>query len=127
MAVKPVPADVDAYIAAARSEARPTLTAVRGLIRATVPDAAEGISYGVPFYKHHGQLAGFSAYKQHVSFGIAGGALDAGDRELLEQGGYKTGARTVQIRFGQQVPAEVLGRILRVRAAELEAARLSPG
>ena len=123
----PVPADVDAYIAAARSEARPTLTALRELIHATVPDAVEGISYGVPFYQHHGQLAGFAAYSRHVSFGPAGEPLDPGDRELLERGGYKTGTRTVQIPFGRDVPVEVLARIMRARASELEAASVSRG
>jgi uncharacterized protein YdhG (YjbR/CyaY superfamily) len=123
MAAKPVPADVDAYIAAASSEARPTLTALRRLIRATVPDATEGISYGVPFYQRHGQLAGFAAYRRHVSFGPAGDPLAPADRELLEQGGYKTGTQTVQIRFDQEVPASVIERLLRVRAAELEAGR----
>jgi len=89
--------DVDAYIVGANPDARPHLEAVRKVILATIPGVEEGISYGVPFYKYHGQLAGFAVYKNHVSFGVSAGGLQPGDREALERKGYKTGTRTVQI------------------------------
>jgi uncharacterized protein len=75
----------------------------------------------VPFYRYHGALAGFSAYKKHVSFGSGGSDLPGKDRELLEKNGYKTGKKTIQIRFDQEVPAAAIGRILEAQARTNEA------
>ena len=101
-----------------RTSRRRTPTPVRSsrsfaLIRSIVPDVEEGISYGVPFYKHHGEFGGFAAYKGHVSFGFGSDVLEAEDRAALEAGGYKLGKGTMQIRFDQDVPAPRNRQILR--------------
>lgn len=114
--------DVDAYIASADVAARPKLEELRDLVRATLPDAEEGISWGVPFYKHDGPVGGFAAYKQHVSFGL-NEVIDADDREKLEAQGYKTGKKTVQIAFDQAVPTATLEKMLEAQAKANEAAR----
>ena len=75
------PKDVDSYIANSASEARPILEELRKVIKSTVPDVEEGISWGVPFYRYHGALAGFAAYKNHVSFGVGADVLQGNDRE----------------------------------------------
>ena len=112
--------DIDSYIAGANPEARPTLEELRKVIKAAVPEAEEGISWGVPFYKYRGLLAGFAAFKNHVSFGLAF-VLDSNDREALEKQGYATGEKTVQIRFDQKVPAAVIKQILKAKAKLNEA------
>jgi uncharacterized protein YdhG (YjbR/CyaY superfamily) len=104
--------NVDQYIANAEAEARPTLKKLRELVITTVPEAEESISWGVPFYKYHGLLAGFSAFTSHASFGLAF-ALAEDIRKVLEEKGYKTGSKTVQIRFDQKVPAREIKQILR--------------
>lgn len=107
--------DVDSFIAHSAVESRQHLTKLREIIKLTVPDANESISWGVPFYKYHGLLAGFVALKHHVDFGLAF-ALDDKDREILEKKGYKTGKKTVQIRFEQKVPDKEIKQILKMRA-----------
>ena len=114
--------DVDSYIAGSGREARPKLKEIRKIIRSAVPKAEEGISWGVPFYKYRGLLAGFAAFEKHVSFGFAF-ALRGKDRKTLEEKGYKTGKKTVQIRFDQKAPAAVIKRILREKAKMNEARR----
>jgi uncharacterized protein YdhG (YjbR/CyaY superfamily) len=114
------PTDVDDYIANADPEARSTLERLRELVRVTIPDAEERISYGVPFYKYHGELAGFAAYRKHVSFGGAAD-LDGEERTRLEAEGYATGKKTVRIGFDQEVPAAAIERILRAQAKLNEA------
>jgi uncharacterized protein len=109
------PPDVDSYIAAAAAESRPILDELRAVIKATVPGVEEGISWGVPFYKHHGPLAGFAVYKHHVSFGVATGELRSAERKALEKAGYVTGKKTIRIRFDQDVPADSIRRILGAR------------
>ena len=110
------PGDVDAYIAAAPAGAQPILAELRRIVVTAVPAAEEKIAWGVPFYRHHGALAGFAAYSRHVSFGPGGIDLPAAERELLESQGYKTGKKSVQIGFEQQVPAEAIARIVRAQA-----------
>lgn len=112
--------DVDAYIAGADKDARPKLTEIRKIIRSTVPKAEEGISWGIPFYKYHGLLAGFAAFKNHVSFGLVT-VLQSKDRDMLENKGYKTGKKTIQIKFDQRVPITVVRQILRANAKRNEA------
>ena len=108
--------DVAAYIAGAESAARPLLEELRNVFRSAVPKAEESISWGVPFYRYHGALGGFAAYKQHVSFGAGADPLEPEDRAALEARGYTTGKKTVQIGFDQKVPAAALKRILKAQA-----------
>ncbi len=115
------PKDVDSYIANSDKEARPVLEELRRIIKSTIPKAEEGISWNVPFYKYHGELVGFAAYKNHVSFGIGAAVLQSKDRKMLEEKGYKTGKGTIQIRFNQEVPTTVIKRLLKAKAKMNEA------
>lgn len=106
------PKDIDAYIAAAPPEARPTLNALHAAIRAAAPDAEERIWYNVPSYHRGGQIAGFSVARRHATIGFPAGALRDTDRQALEAAGYRLGKYTVQVGFDQPAPAEVIARIL---------------
>ena len=116
----PKPQDVDSYIAGATEDARPILEELRGVFRSVVPDVEEKISWGVPFYRHHGALGGYAVYKKHVSFGCDS-LLAEKEREALERAGYKTGKKTVQIAFGQKVPVAAIRRIVKAQARANEA------
>lgn len=114
------PTDVDSYVADADEDARPTLEELREIIKSTVPEADEGISYNVPFYTFHDTHVGITAFKNHATFGIGADALRSEDREMLEEKGYKTGKETVQIRYDQAVPTSEITRLLE---AKVEAAK----
>ena len=115
--------DVDSYIANSGREARPKLKEIREVIKLTIPKAEEGISWGVPFYKYHGILAGFASFKNHVSFGFCEIVIQSKDREMLEKKGYITGKKTIQIKFDQKVPASLIKQILKAKAKINEAKR----
>ena len=117
------PKDVDSYIANSGREARPILKEIREIIKSTIPKVEEGISWGVPFYKYHGDLAGFAAYKNHVSFGFGADVLQSKDREILEKNGYKIGKGTMQIKFDQKVPTTAIKQILKTKLKMNEAKR----
>ena len=106
--------DVDTYIASASKQAEPTLKGLRKLVKSTIPKVEEKISWGVPFYRYYGLLAGFAVYKNHASFGLVF-ALEKSDRKTLEEIGYKTGSKTIQIRFDQKIPTTIIKQILRKR------------
>ncbi len=112
----PKPKDVDAYIAGASEGARPILIELRAVFTSTLPDAQEGISWGVPFYKYKGQIGGFSAFKNHVSVGLSADVLTEAVTASLEADGYHTGKATFQIGFDQKVPAATLKQMLEARA-----------
>lgn len=107
--------DVDSYIASSSIDARPHLKALRKIIISTIPKVKEGISWGVPFYKYHGLLAGFAPFKNHVSFGFAF-TLESNYREMLEKKGYTTGKKTIQIKFDQKVPTTAIKQIIKAKA-----------
>ncbi|WP_440771337.1 iron chaperone [Natronorubrum sp. DTA28] len=115
--------DVDSYIANADTEARQTLEELREIIKSTVPEAEEGISYNVPFYTFHGTHVGISAAKNHVTFGIGADALQSEDRTMLEEKGYKTGKETIQIRYDQAVPTTEITQLLEEKAEEAKKAQ----
>ncbi|MEK6958851.1 MAG: DUF1801 domain-containing protein [archaeon] len=107
---------VEDYIANAPKEAQAKLKEVRAVTKSAVPKAEEKISWGVPFYRYHGALAGFASFKSHVSFGLGLAGLENKDREMLEKKGYVTGKKIIQIRFDQKVPSAVIKRILKAQA-----------
>jgi uncharacterized protein YdhG (YjbR/CyaY superfamily) len=90
-------------------------------LQPTTPEAEEGISWGEPFYKYHGELAGFAAYKNHVSFGFGAAVLQSKDRKTLEKKGYKTGKGTMRIKFDQKVPTTAIKKILKTKTKMNEA------
>ena len=116
--------NVDEYIASAEPAAGPTLKSLRELVKSTIPAAEEGISWGVPFYKYNGLLAGFSVFTSHVSFGLAF-VLDDEVRAKLAKKGYKTGSKTIQIKFDQHVPVAEIKQILIKRAKVNEAKKIT--
>ena len=107
--------DVDSYIANSGREASPKLKEIQKIIKSAIPKVEEGISWGVPFYKYHGILAGFAAFKNHVSFGFCV-VIQSKDREMLEKKGYITGKKTIQVKFDQKVPATAIKQILKAKA-----------
>lgn len=117
--------NVDDYIANSATEAHAILNELREIIKSTVPEVEERISYNVPFYKYYGEFVGFATYKKHVSFGFGADVLESKDREKLENEGYTLGKATMQIKFGQKVPIEEIRKILIQKAKMNENIKLT--
>jgi uncharacterized protein YdhG (YjbR/CyaY superfamily) len=63
------PQEIDRYLAALDEPKRSTLEALRKSIMEIVPEADQGISYGMPAFKVEGKaVAGFAAFKNHLSY-----------------------------------------------------------
>ncbi len=107
--------NVGEFIKSAPKEARAKLKEVRVVVKSAVPKAEESISWGVPFYKYHGLLAGFTASKNNVLFGLAF-VLQNKDRIALHKKGYETGKKTVRIYFDQKVPTKEIKQMLKAQA-----------
>lgn len=61
--------EVDTYLEGLEDQKRLTLQRLRASILRLVPDAEQGLSYGVPAFRVNGKVvAGFSAAKTHLSY-----------------------------------------------------------
>lgn len=91
--------NVDTYIEGAILDAQPVLVQLRALVKVTVPQAEEVISWNQPFYKYHGFLVGSK--------------IEPEDRKVLEAKGYTVLERAIQIKYIQKVPTAELVHILK--------------
>ena len=103
--------EIDAYLADAPEPQRTSLTQLRAMLAEILPDAEEGLSYGVPAFRINGSpVAGFAYAKRHCSyFPHSGSILGAIDESLLEDYDWSKGT----LRFPPDaVPDEALIRVL---------------
>lgn len=117
------PTTVDAYIAAAPEPTQPILRQLRDILRSTVPDAEETISYGMPHYRYHGRLAYFAAHEHHVGLYALGPASEYPD-------GLKAltvGQGTIRFPVGQPLPTTLIRDLVHNRADQKQAANSEPG
>ena len=122
---KGVPKSVDEYIAAQPEAMRPKLEQVRAAIRRAVPDALEGIGYGMPGYKLHGKpMLYFAGFKEHYSLFAASGTFFAALGDELR--GYERRKGTVRFPLTEPVPVKLISRIAKLRAAGIAATAKTP-
>ena len=111
-------AEVDAYLAGVEEPKRSTLEAVRRSIRAVVPDAAEGLSYGVPAFRVDGKVvAGLAAFKNHLAYLPHSGSVlaDLGD----EVSGYECTAGSLHFAIDQPLPDDLVRHLVEAKLALL--------
>lgn len=61
--------EVDDYLARVDEPKRTTLEQLRRTILEVVPDAEQGLAYGMPAFRVRGKVvAGFAAFKDHLSY-----------------------------------------------------------
>jgi uncharacterized protein YdhG (YjbR/CyaY superfamily) len=119
MGARPVAGSIDEYVAGFPSPAREMLQELSATIRATVPDATERISYGMPTFDLRGKhLVFFAGYAGHVGLYPLPRALEAFRDELST---YKTAKGTVQFPLDRPLPADLIRRMVEFRVQEVYA------
>ena len=110
--------DVDDYLAGVPEPQRSTLEQVRATLGALLPDAEQGIAYGVPCFKVGGKgVAGFASYARHCSYLPMSGSITA---ELAEQlTGYTTSKGSVQFPTDTPLPPDLVAQLVDARRAEI--------
>jgi uncharacterized protein YdhG (YjbR/CyaY superfamily) len=109
---------VGGYIGAAPKEAQPKLRQLRRTIRATVPQAKEGISYKMPYYDYHGALIWFAAFKKYVGIFIRPPIIQEHKSELK---GYVTTKSAVHFPLNKPLPTALIRKLVKARAAKNKA------
>ncbi len=110
---------IDDYLAGVPADERAALQRLRAVIRATVPQAQECISYGVPAFKQGRVLVGFGATPRHCAlylFSAETVAAHAG--ELTD---FDTSKGTIRFRANAPMPEDLVRRLVLARVAENEA------
>ena len=113
-------ATVDDYLAGIPEVSRTALEGVRGVLRESVPDAVETISYGIPTVKLDGKmLLSYAAFAKHCSLFPASGQVMAALGDELAP--YFTEKATLRFAPAHPIPRDLLERIVAIRVAEVSA------
>jgi uncharacterized protein YdhG (YjbR/CyaY superfamily) len=107
---------VEAYIATFPPEVQERLRQVRATVKASAPDAAEMIAYGMPAYKLNGKpLVYFAGYANHLGFYATPTGHEAFSEELSR---YKQGKGSVQFPLAEPTPLDLIARIVKFKVQE---------
>lgn len=80
------------------------------------PAAEEYVTYNMPALKWHGPLVDYVNFKNHYSlFPMNGRTLSRFTAELAD---YKTAISTVQFRYGDPLPVDVIRMLVQARIEE---------
>ena len=106
--------EVDAYLNALSEPKRSTLTQLRQVLRRLLPDAEETISYGVPAFKVHGKaVAGFAAFKNHLSYLPHSGSVLPELAADLD--GYRYSSGALRFPVDTPLPDDLVARLVSIR------------
>jgi uncharacterized protein YdhG (YjbR/CyaY superfamily) len=110
--------DIDDYLAGLAEPMRSTLQQLRQCIQQELPEAQECISYGMPAFKVHGRVvAGFAAFKNHLSYlPHSGSVLPALIDDLA---GYQSTKGSLHFPADQPLPADLVGKLIATRLRQL--------
>ncbi len=114
---------VEAYLASIPDDARAALKKLRKTIRASAPEAIEGISYGMPAFKHKGPLVYYAAFKDHCSFFPASVAVMR--RFAADLKSYDQTKGSIHFTPARPLPALLVRKLVKARLAENEARQTS--
>ncbi|AXI11111.1 hypothetical protein CV093_06715 [Oceanobacillus sp. 143] len=106
---------IDEYISQFPNDIQEKLNTLRAIIKDAAPAAQEKISYQMPTFALKGNLIHFAAYKHHIGLYPGASGVAAFEKELA---GYKTSKGTVQIPIEEQLPSELIGKIVKFKVDE---------
>lgn len=110
-------AEVDEYLSRLPEPKRSTLEALRRTILELLPDAEEVLSYRVPAFQVEGKtVAGFAAFKDHVSYlPFSGSVLPRLEEELRD---YAMTKSSLHFPADEPLPKELVQKLIEVRLRE---------
>lgn len=109
--------EIDDYLSTLDEPKRSTLGRLRDTIVALVPNAEQGISYGVPAFRLEGKtIAGFAAFKHHLSYlPHSGRVIGRLERETER---YTKTKGALHFAVDEPLPEALVKKLLDARMAE---------
>lgn len=112
-------AEVDGYIARLAPDFAAALTALRGQLRALLPDHIECLSYAMPGFRAPGpkgrMIAGYAAFTRHCGLYPHSGNIIP----QIDCRPFKTSKSGVLFTPDSPLPAELVAQIIHARQAEV--------
>ena len=109
--------DVDEYLRGVEEPKRATLEALRRTILEIVPEAEQVISYRMPAFRVQGMtVAGFAAFKEHLSYLPFSGSVLSQLTDELE--GYTMTKSALHFAVDLPLPKALVEKLIAVRRAE---------
>jgi len=106
--------EIDQYLDTLEEPKRTTLAHLRQTIADILPEAEQGISYGVPAFKVRGKtIAGFAAFKNHLSYLPHSGSVFPQLKDELK--GYSTSSGALHFGIDQPLPVSLVEKLIAVR------------
>jgi uncharacterized protein YdhG (YjbR/CyaY superfamily) len=111
---------VEDYLAKLPEPAQSTLRKLVTDVRAALRDTEDTTTYGMPGFRYQGRpLLGFRAFKQHCGlFPMSPAVITGLEKELAK---YTTSKGGIQFPPDKPLPATLVRKIVRARAAEIDA------
>ena len=110
--------EIDEYLANLDEPKRTTLQQLRQTIRSVLPQAEEGISYGLPAFRLQGKvIAGFAAFKNHLSYLPHSGSVFAEIPDDLA--GYVTSKGALQFPIDRPLPKALVKKLIAIRLKQV--------
>ena len=106
--------EIDTYLRSLDEPKRSSLEELRRTILEIIPDAQQGMSYGLPAFRLEGKVvAGFAAFKNHLSYLPHSGSVFPELKDDL--GNYKTSSGALQFPVDQPLPKALVRKLIAVR------------
>jgi uncharacterized protein YdhG (YjbR/CyaY superfamily) len=106
--------EIDKYLDGLDEPKRTTLAMLRQTILDNLPEADQGISYGVPAFKVGGKtIAGFAAFKNHLSYLPHSGSVFPQLSDELQ--GYSTSSGALRFGVDEPLPVPLVKKLIAVR------------
>lgn len=113
--MNPKPSSVEEYFSRFPPEIQSKLTQIRVLLKQTLPEAEEVISYHMPAFKTSEVLVYYAATKSHLGFYPTSSGVSNFKEELA---GYVTSKGAIQFPYGEDLPEQLIVAIAQFRTRE---------
>jgi len=109
---------MDDYLKQQPAAQKSELERIRKIVKEVVPEATEGISYGIPAFKFNDKyLIGFATFKDHLSIFPGAMPVDLLKNKLSE---YVTSKGTIQFTLEKPLSETLIKEILVISLANIK-------
>jgi uncharacterized protein YdhG (YjbR/CyaY superfamily) len=110
--------EIDDYLVQIDEPKRRTLATLRKAILSIIPQAEQGLAYGLPAFRLHGKVvAGFAAFRNHLSYLPHSGRVLSRLRD--EVASYTTSKGALQFPVDKPLPKGLVKKLIDTRLLEL--------
>jgi uncharacterized protein YdhG (YjbR/CyaY superfamily) len=106
--------EIERYLSGIEEPKRSTLAELRESILRVIPNAEQGMSYGMPAFRVQGKtVAGFAAFKNHLTYAPHSGSVLV--QLASELDGYSKSKGALRFPIDESLPDELVEKLIKVR------------